>query len=130
MDSTKLILTEAVSPPAPLGQLSETPFYEKTAKLESSKIQGGSEEAGEQAAKAFESVLIGKLLDVMNNTIGEWGFERDGISKQIKGMFSMYMAQHIADNGGFGLWRDIHQYLTDSGGAKTTAETKCLGKDV
>jgi Rod binding domain-containing protein len=129
MDSTKLILTEAVSPPAPLGQLIETPFYEKTGKLESGRIEGNSEEAGMQAAKAFESVLIGKLLDVMKDTIGEWGLEKDGVSKQIQGMFSMYLSRHIADNGGFGLWEDIYQYLTESSGAKT-AETKCSGKDV
>ena len=127
MDSTQLILTEAVLPPAPLGQLSETAFYERTVKLESGKSEGNSEADEKQATKDFESVFIHKLLDEMKNTIGEWGLENDGVSKQIQGMFSMYLARHIANNGGFGLWKDMCRFLTESGRAKTTADIKIFG---
>ncbi len=109
MDSAKLILTKAVSPPVPLENLT--------------KIDGISDEKKKQVAKDFESVFINKLLDEMENTIGEWGFEKDGASKQIQGIFSLYLSQHIANNNGLGLWKDIYQFLTDLGQAKTTTET-------
>jgi len=123
MDSAKLILTEAVSRPVPLEHLSGGPLYEKIAKLEPGKINGMSEEKKRQVAKDFESVFISKLLDEMRDAIGEWGFEKDGVSKQIQGMFSLYLSQHIADNGGFGLWKDIYQFLTGLGQAEATTET-------
>ena len=101
MDSVKLILTEAVSPPVPLAYLN--------------KIDGVSEEKKKQIAKDFESVLINKLLDQMKNTIGDWGFEKDGVSKQVQGIFWLYLARDIANNGGFGMWKDIYQFLNNSG---------------
>lgn len=127
MDSAKLILTGEVSPPLPLARLNENPLSGKITEWEPANTEGGSKGAKAQAAKAFEAVFINKLLDAMSNTIGEWGLERDGVSRQIHGMFSLYLAQHIADNGGFGLWREIYHSLTDSGGSKATAETETLG---
>jgi Rod binding domain-containing protein len=130
MDNTKLILTGEVSPPLPLthlGQLSESVLSKKMTEWESAKIEGDSTEGKAQAAKAFEAVFINKLLDAMRNTIGEWGLEKDGVSKQINGMFSLYLAQHIADSGGFGLWREIYNSLTDQGRVETTAETETFG---
>lgn len=107
MDSAKLILTGAVSPPSLLENLS--------------KIDGVLEEERKQAAKDFESVFINKLLDEMKNTIGNWGFEKDGASRQIHGIFTLYLSRHIADNGGFGLWEDIYKFLTSL--TDTTAES-------
>jgi Rod binding domain-containing protein len=150
MDSAKLILTGEVTPPLPLGQLSESVLSKKMTEWESAKIEGDSTEDKAQAAKAFEAVFINKLLEAMKDTIGEWGLEKDGVSKQIHGLFSLYLAQHIADNGGgvskqihglfslylaqhiadnggFGLWREIYRSLTDSSGAETTAEAEIFG---
>jgi len=98
MDIAKLILTQPVSPPRPLKNLS--------------KIDDNSEERKKQIAKDFESLLVNKLLDEMKNTIGDWGFEKDGVSTQIQGIFSLYLSRHIANNGGFGLWKDIYEFLT------------------
>ena len=123
MDSSKLILTEVVSPPVPLEHLSRGPLYEKIAKLQQGKIDGMSEEKKEQAAKDFESVFINKLLDQMRSSIGEWGFEKDGVSRQIQGMFSIYLSQHIANNGGFGLWKDIYKFMVDSDQSNATTAT-------
>ncbi|MHC4423681.1 MAG: hypothetical protein ACYSWR_03290 [Planctomycetota bacterium] len=122
MDSSKLILTEAVLPPVHLEHLSRGPLYEKIAKLQQGKIDGMSEERKKQVAKDFESVFINKLLDEMKNSIGEWGFEKDGVSRQIQGMFSIYLSQHIANTGGLGLWKDVYQFLNDLGQVKTTTE--------
>jgi len=71
-------------------------------------------ESREQVAKDFESVLINKLLDEMKNTIGDWGFEKDGICKQAQGIFWLYLAQDIANQGGLGLWKDIYEFLTNN----------------
>ena len=107
MDSAKMILTEAVSPPIPLGKIN---------------IDSASEEKKKQLAKDFESVFINKLLDEMKNTVGNWGFEKDGPSRQVEGIFWLYLARDIASNGGFGMWKDIYQSLTGSEHKNTTAE--------
>jgi len=123
MDSVELILTGEVSPPAPLDYLGRTGLYNKIANWKSDQIDVMSDEKKKQAAKDFESVFINKLLDEMNNTIGQWGFEKDGVSKQIQGLFSLYLSEHIANSGGFGLWKDVYQFLTDLSQVKTTTET-------
>ncbi len=97
MDIGEMILTNPVSAPAQLESMSAT------GKL--------SEESTEQAAKDFESVFIHKLLDVMTESLGDFGFEKDGASKQVQGIFNMYMAREIANKGGFGLWKDIQNSL-------------------
>jgi Rod binding domain-containing protein len=99
MDSPKLILTEQLSPPVSLKQLDKL------------NPEGISEQGKVQIAKDFESLLINKLLDEMKNTIGDWGFEKDGASTQIQGIFWFYLAQDISNNGGFGFWKDIYQTM-------------------
>lgn len=108
MDSSELILSEPSSIPALPGNLN--------------KVDGISEQKKVQAAKDFESVLLGKLLDEMKNSIGEWGFEESSASKQTNGIFWLFLSRHLADNGGLGLWKDIYQTLnnqepTDKNGA-------------
>jgi Rod binding domain-containing protein len=111
MDSAKLILTEPVLPPVPL-ENSRT-----------SELKNVSEEKRKQIAKDFESVLINKMLDEMKNTIGSWGFEKDGPSEQIQGIFWMYLARDIGDNGGFGLWKDIYQFMTKADNSSTAGKS-------
>ena len=67
-----------------------------------------------QAAKDFESVLLGRLLDEMKNSIGDWGFEQSSTANQIQGTFWMFLARHLADSGGIGIWKDIYKSLPDS----------------
>ncbi len=110
MNSIKLILTEPVLPPVPLEH------------LQKSGLKNVSEEKKKQIAKDFESVLISKMLDEMKNTIGDWGFEKDGPSNQVQGIFWLYLARDIANNGGIGLWKDIHQYLTNADQSNTAGK--------
>ncbi len=100
MDSAGLILTEAVSQPIALEKIE--------------KAGAASEAKKKQAARDFESVFIAKLLDEMNNTIGDWGFEKDAASRQVEGIFWLYLARDVADNGGLGMAKDIYRFLTDS----------------
>jgi Rod binding domain-containing protein len=122
MDSTNLILTEPVSQPIPLEHSGRTPFTEQTGKWQTGNIETLSEDKKIQAAKDFESVLLNKLLEGMGDTIGEWGLNKDGVSKQVHGIFWLYLSRHIANNGGFGLWKDIYQAMTNSAQTKATTE--------
>jgi Rod binding domain-containing protein len=114
MDSANLILTEPASLPSLMKNLD--------------KVDGISKQKKEQAAKDFESVLLGKLLDEMKNSIGNWGFEKNATSKQIEGIFWLYLARHLSDNGGLGLWKDIYQTLNNPDQANKTTES--LDKNV
>jgi Rod binding domain-containing protein len=122
MDSTNLILTEPISPPTPLEYSGGVSLSEQAGRLDAGNIETLSEDKKIQAAKDFESVLVNKLLEKMGDTIGDWGFEKDGASKQIHGIFWLYLSQHIANSGGFGLWKDIYSVLTNSDQTKTTTE--------
>ncbi len=104
MEGPELILRDSVAPPTPLPDLGQ--------------LAGASELRKQQVAKDFEAVLIEKLLSQMKNTIGDWGLERDGISKQVDGIFWSNLARGIADQGGFGLWKDIYKHMNgaDSSG--------------
>ncbi|RKY25708.1 MAG: hypothetical protein DRP62_00490 [Planctomycetota bacterium] len=110
MDSAKLVLTQ----PAPQPSLLDN----------SNKIGGVSDEKRKQIAKDFESVLINKLLDQMKNTIGDWGFEKDGTSRQVRGIFWLYLARDIANNGGFGLWKDIEQFAKQANATAQSLDSK------
>ena len=109
MDSTQLILTEAVPKPAQLENLDRTKAF--------------SQKRAEKIAKDFESLLIDKLLNEMKNTIGDWGFEKDGASKQVQGIFWLHLARDIANKGGFGMWEDISRVLTGENRQNLTAES-------
>ena len=109
MDMAKLILTEPALPPASLEKMKNA--------------DSASEAQKKQFAKNFESVFISKLLDEMKNTIGDWGFEKDEDARQTEGIFWLFLARDMANNGGFGMWKDIYQSLTTSEQENITTET-------
>ena len=104
MDGSELILRESVVPPNRLPDVGQ--------------ISSASELRKQQVAKDFESVLLDRLVGTMKNTIVDWSSEKDGISKQVDGIFWSNLARGIADQGGFGLWQDIYKSLSamDSAG--------------
>jgi hypothetical protein len=66
-----------------------------------------------QIARDFESVLLTKLFDQVQESMGDWGLEEeDGAAPQVQGLFWLYLARDVADKGGVGLWKDIYQYFT------------------
>lgn len=110
MDSANLILTGPISLPSPLRNLN--------------KVDGIPEQKKEQVAKDFESILLGKLLDEMKSSIGDWGFEKSAASEQIQGIFWLYLGRHLADNGGLGMWKDIYQNLPNPEQTNKTEEAE------
>lgn len=129
MDGVELTLTEPILPAGPPGNIDAVLLRMQTLKGQAGQPSSLSEdEKKKQAAKDFESVLIGKLLDQVESSIGSLGIEEDGTSSQIKGIFWMYLAHEIADKGGFGLWKDVYQFLSDTGGAGAAPGT--LDRDI
>ena len=124
MDGSQLILSDPVSAPGVLPNVNGARLKEL---LERAGEIGGDEVSDNkkvQLAKDFESVLLTKLFNEMKNTIGDWGFEQDGASKQVQGMFWLYLARDVADKGGFGLWKDIYRFFNDQD--KTNTQTQLL----
>ena len=112
METGKLILTDAVSPPNLLAGLS--------------KIEEFSDARKVQAAKDFESVLIDKLLDQVKQTAGQMGLDEDTGGRTIRDMFWLYLGRHISSSGGFGMWKDIYRWINNS----QTNSTQQLDKSV
>lgn len=107
MDSAKLILTDPVQEPNLLHDMK--------------RISEVPDEQKKQFAKDFESVFINKMLDEMKKTIVDWSGEKDEATKQTEGIFWMYLARDIANNGGFGLWKDIYNSMGTSEQNNSTA---------
>jgi len=81
------------------------------------------EEQKKQIARDFESVLLAKLFDQVQESIGTWGFEEEDVaSQQVQGLFWLHLARDVADKGGLGLWKDIYQYLQQMDGMADTRE--------
>jgi len=81
----------------------------------------GREEEKKRIARDFESVLLTKLFDEVKESIGQWGLdeeEEDGASQQVHGLFWLYLAQDVADKGGFGMWQEIYRHFDDIEGAR------------
>jgi len=114
MDSTELM---SILPTSliPLGRLSGTILGNKIENLRADEIDNVSDEQKKQIAKDFESVLINKLLEQAGSTIGDFGFDQDGASQQIQGMFWLYLARDVANKGGFGLWKDLYEFMKHYG---------------
>jgi len=68
------------------------------------------EEQRRKVARDFEGVLIHQILDNMSNTIPE-SEDEDSSTEHIKGMFWSFLADAVAENGGFGLWRQIYESM-------------------
>jgi len=123
MDSSKMILTETVSPPMPLEKGNERTLARIISGAKTAHNNAGiSEPKKVQAAKDFESLLLSRLLNEMKDSIGEWGFKKDGVSRQIQGIFWSYLARDMANNGGLGMWKQIYESINLTQGLKSEGE--------
>lgn len=75
-------------------------------------IEAAPDKKKQQIAKQFESLFLNRILEQMNNTAELFDGEDKAAAGQVRGIFNMYMSQHISDSGGFGLWKDIYKSLT------------------
>lgn len=115
MENIQPIFPEQMNQSLPVKQINE------------SNLKNSSEQKKIQAAKDFESLLINNLLGEMKNTIGSWGFEKDGASDQIDGLFWLNLSKEISDQGGFGLWKDIYKNMPGNEQVQQTENS--IGKE-
>jgi Rod binding domain-containing protein len=98
METVKLPLASQVPGAAHTVALSKTsPILQEQRKVDS--------------AKDFESLLVGKLVDSMKDTVGSSGLLEDEGSEQVQAMFWMHMSSAISQQGGVGMWKDIYKSI-------------------
>lgn len=72
-------------------------------------IRNASDAKKKQLAKDFESVFLTKVFEEVRKSIEDSGFDDDVGADQVHSMFWSYLAQDMANKGGFGLWQDLYQ---------------------
>jgi Rod binding domain-containing protein len=66
-----------------------------------------------KVARDFEAIFIHQIIDRMKETIPESDLA-DNSSKQIQSMYWSFLADAIAEKGGFGLWKQIYEQMPKS----------------
>lgn len=87
------------------------------AALQSGAAKPASSQAGKtaqavKAAKDFESVLLNKVMEEMQNTVDHSGLLDGAGTEQTQSMFWMFLSQDLAAKGGVGLWKDVYRQMT------------------
>jgi Rod binding domain-containing protein len=108
MDAVNPILDRTLGPLEPLKPTAPILSQEQADGLDEVRAAAESQRRV-RLAKEFESILMTRLLDEMKNTVGNWDEDEDATSQQMQGIFWLHMAQHVGENGGIGLWKDILQ---------------------
>jgi hypothetical protein len=73
-------------------------------------------------AKDFESLLLTTLFNEFKTSVNASSFSQDTGSDQIHGMFWSFLAEDVANKGGFGLWQEIYQHFKDMEGGSAAGE--------
>ncbi len=126
MDGIESIALPLAVPPAALRQVASA-VSDPIEGMDAEAIRRASDEEKKQLAKDFESVLLTKLFEEVKNSIEDSGFDDDVAADQVHGMFWSYLAQDVANKGGFGLWQDLYQHFqamdgVDAGGGSVNEE--------
>lgn len=120
VDSTNLSLVQPL-PTQPKAAVSGQAAPSQSEACDNPPVDG-REQQKKQIAKDFESVLLTKLFDQVKESIGHVSLddeEEDGAAEQVHGLFWYYLAQDVADKGGFGMWKDIYQNFNGIERART-----------
>jgi len=72
-------------------------------------------------ARDFESVLLSRLFEQVQQTMGNWDQPEDGAAPQVQGLFWLYLAREVADQGGIGLWKEIYRGIEQMAGVPNPA---------
>lgn len=110
MDGIESIAMPVAAPPAAVQRVASN-ISGQIELTDRDTIRNASDEKKKQLAKDFESVLLTKLFDEVRKSIKDSGFDDDVAADQIHGMFWSYLAQDVANKGGFGLWQDLYQHF-------------------
>jgi len=120
MDGIESIALPLAVPPVALRQVASA-ASDPIEGMDADAIWRASDEEKKQLAKDFESVLLTKLFEEVKNSIEDSGFDDDVAADQVHGMFWSYLAQDVANKGGFGLWQDLYQQFHAMEGAEASS---------
>ena len=73
-------------------------------------------------AKDFESILLTQLFNEVKESLSASSFDDDAGSDQFRGIFWSFLAEDVADKGGFGLWQDFYHHFKDMDDASGAGE--------
>jgi Rod binding domain-containing protein len=116
MDGIDSIAMPLATPPAAIKQMA-TDTSGSIEGIDLEAIKGASDEKKKQLAKDFEAVFLTRVFDEVKKSIQDSGFDDDVAADQVHGMFWSYLAQDVANKGGFGLWQDLYQQFKAMEGA-------------
>jgi Rod binding domain-containing protein len=116
VDAADLISDRPIGPIERLQPAAPVKSRGRTAAVEATGTASPQQKRQVRLAKDFESILMTRMVEEMKNTVGQWGGdeEEDGASQQMQGIFWMHMAQHIGENGGIGLWKQIAEVMSQN----------------
>ena len=123
MNGSDLLLTTPVTPPVALDAASGAGLAAKTGSVRSNDTKSVDDKKIEKIAKDFESVLLTKVLEGMENTVSQFSTEEEAGSGQIKGLFTLFLSSDLSDNGGLGLWKDLNRFFKDMQKTSTPAQS-------
>jgi Rod binding domain-containing protein len=123
MDSSEITLNTSSVLSNAQGQSSIAGITATANSVQSSDATSATGKKTEQAAKDFESVLLTKVLEGMENTVNQFSTEEEAGSEQIKGMFTLFLARDMADKGGLGLWKDLNAFFKDMQKKNTASQS-------
>ena len=109
-----LIPDRPIGPVEPLKPATRVTGQDRSADAEAVGTGPADQERRVRLAKDFESILMTRMLDEMKNTIGDWDEQEDAASQQMQGVFWLHLAQHVGENGGIGLWKQIVQSMNQN----------------
>lgn len=92
-----------------LGSANEKQLGENVSRLGDGGINFEDEKL-KKVARDFEAIFVNQILDKMKDTIPE-DEEEESSTGQIKGLYWNFMADAVAERGGFGLWRSIYEQM-------------------
>ena len=124
MNGSDITLTASTVMSGSLDQVAGAVLSRKADNVQSSGVTSATDKKTEQAAKDFESVLLTKVLEGMENTVSQFSAEdKEAGSEQVKGLFTLFLARDMADKGGLGLWKDLNVFFKDMQKTNTTSQS-------
>ena len=124
MNGSDIALTASTVTSGALDQAAGAGLSRKADNIQSSDVTSATDKKTKQAAKDFESVLLTKVLEGMENTVSQFSAgEEEAGSEQVKGLFTLFLARDMADKGGLGLWKDLNAFFKDMQKTNTTSQS-------
>ena len=123
MNGSDITLAASTVTSGALDQAAGAGLSRKADNVQSSGVTSVADKRTEQAAKDFESVLLTKVLEGMENTVNQFSTEEEAGSEQVKGLFTLFLARDMADKGGLGLWKDLNAFFKDMHKTNTASQS-------